>query len=109
MKKKRQNKVTLNGSQKRYLRGLGHHLEQTVIIGREGLSEALVQATGDVLKARELIKVKLGRNCPLDKKEAADRLAEQTDSCLVQLIGKTILLYRPNQNLSREQRIRLPR
>ncbi len=109
MKKKEKNKVKLNSSQKRYLRGLGHHLDQTVIIGREGLSETLIQSTGDVLKARELIKVKLGRNCPLDKKEAADRLAGQTDSCQVQLIGKTILLYRPNQDLASDKRIRLPR
>ena len=96
----------LRGKDKRFLRGLGHHLSPVVFIGREGLSENLIQATVAALKAHELIKVKLGRNCPLDKREAARQLGQHTHSAVVQLIGKTILLYRPNRNLPLGQRIR---
>ena len=35
----------LTGDQKKRLRGLGHHLEPVVYIGREGLSPALVKSS----------------------------------------------------------------
>ena len=101
--------AALTGKQKKYLRGLGHHMQQSVIVGREGITEDLVQSCDEGLQAHELIKIKLGQNCPLDKKEAARELATQTGSHLVQLVGKTILLYRPNRELERDRAILLPR
>ena len=106
---KEEKQVTLKGNQKKYLRGLGHHLEPVVYVGREGITDSLVQSSMDALKTRELIKIKLGQNCTVPKKEAASRLAEATGAALVQLIGKTILLYLPNTDLKPDQRISLPR
>lgn len=102
-------KTTLKGKQKKYLRGLGHHLEPVVFVGREGLSATLLQSVEDTFKTRELIKIKLGQNCEIAKKDAADQLAEKTSAALVQLIGKTIILFRPNKDLKNEQRISLPK
>ena len=99
----------LTGKQKKYLRSLGHHLQQSVIVGRDGISANLVESCEDGLQAHELIKIKLGQNCPVNKKEAAQELAAQTGSHLVQLIGKTILLYRSNPELDRDKKITLPR
>jgi RNA-binding protein len=99
----------LTGRQKKFLRGLGHHLEQSAIVGREGLSDNLIQSCADGLQAHELIKVKLGQNCPLTKAEAAQQLAVRTGAHLVQLIGKTVILYRQNQALPPETAIHLPR
>ena len=107
--KKVTKQITLKGKQKQFLRGLGHHLEPVVYVGREGLSDSLTQSTLDALKTRELIKIKLGQNCQVPKKEAATRLAELTGAALVQLIGRTIILYLPNKNLKADQRISLPR
>jgi len=98
----------LKGRQKRYLRGLGHHLDHLIIVGREGLTDNLVAACNEAILAHELVKIKLGQNCPLAKKDAAEALAEETGSHLVQLIGKTVLLYRPNSNKPRDQRLQLP-
>ncbi|MFP7753471.1 ribosome assembly RNA-binding protein YhbY [Thermodesulfobacteriota bacterium B35] len=97
----------LNGKQKKALRRLAHHLDPVVHVGREGLSESLIRSADQALLARELIKVKLGQNCPLHKKEAARQIAERTGSALVQLIGKTIILYQPNPELPDDKRIRL--
>ena len=99
----------LTGKQKKHLRSLGHYMQQSVIVGREGISETLVQSCDEGLQAHELIKIKLGQNCPVNKKEAAQELAAQTESHLIQLIGKTILLYRPNSELGRDKAISLPR
>ena len=98
----------LSGKQKKYLRSLGHHLPQSVIVGREGISDNLIQSCKQGLEAHELIKVKLGQNCPANKKDAAQELAARTDSHLVQLIGKTILLYKPNRKLAKDKAISLP-
>ncbi len=107
--KKEKKQIALKGKQKQFLRGLGHHLEPVVYVGREGISESLTQSVLDTLKTRELIKIKLGQNCNVPKKEAAEKIAELTGATLVQLIGKTILLYQPNKDLKAEQRISLPK
>lgn len=73
------------------------------------MSDNLINSAMDGLKTRELIKIKLGQNCEIPKKEAAARLAELTGAALVQLIGKTVLLYLPNKDLKPEKRISLPR
>ncbi len=80
-----------------------------VYVGREGLSDNLINSAMDALKTRELIKIKLGQNCEIPKKEAATRLAELTGAALVQLLGKTVLLYLPNKDLKPDKRISLPR
>ena len=97
--------VQLSGKEKKVLRGLAHKLEPVVYVGREGLSNSLFSSVRQALTARELIKVKLGQNCPVEKKEAANLLAEQTSSALVQLIGKTVILYYPNADLDKEKRV----
>jgi RNA-binding protein len=99
----------LSGGQKRFLRSLGHHLQPVVYLGKEGLSENLARTARDAFKTRELIKVKIGQNCALADTEAADWLAAATGAAIVQLIGRTILLYLPNKKLKPEQRISLPK
>ncbi|XOF33349.1 MAG: ribosome assembly RNA-binding protein YhbY [Candidatus Electrothrix sp. YB6] len=107
--KKKKKQVVLNGKQKKFLRGLGHHLEPVVYVGKEGISENVERSVADALKARELIKVKLGQNCEVPKKEAAGQLAEVSGAALVQLIGKMVLLYLPNKKLKPDQRLTLPK
>lgn len=101
--------VPLTGRQKKFLRGLGHHLVHSVIVGREGLSESLIRSCADSIQAHELIKVKLGQNCPLQKRDAAQQLALLTGAQLIQLIGRTVLLFRQNPELPADIAIHLPR
>ena len=99
--------ATLTVRQRKSLRGLGHHLEPIVYVGKEGISATLIQAATNALKAHELIKIKLGQNCPLPKQEAAEALAEATGACLVQLIGKTVLLFLANPELPKDKIIQI--
>jgi RNA-binding protein len=98
----------LTGKQARYLRGLGHHLKPLVMLGREGLSENVITATDAVLSAHELIKVRVGNNCLIDRREAAAEAASRTGSEIVQVLGKTFLLFRANPDRDKEHRIKLP-
>ncbi len=98
----------LTGKQARYLRGLGHHLTPVVLIGKEGLSDNLMKSVNDTLGPRELIKVKLLESCPIERHEAASALAQKAKAALVQVLGKTILLYRENKELKPDKKISLP-
>ncbi len=99
---------SLNSKQKKYLKGLGHHLSAVILVGKEGLTDNLIKATNKELAHNELIKVKVGNNSPVNKNEAADRLPGATESTLVQLIGKTVLLYKKNPKRKKDKRIILP-
>ena len=99
----------LKGKQTSFLRGLGHHLEPVTMIGKEGMTDNLIKSVAALLDARELIKGKVQENCPLDRHEAAELLAERTKSSLVQVIGRTFLLYRENKKQKEDKKIILPR
>ena len=87
---------TLSGKARRQLRALGHHLKPVVLVGKEGISPALVQALGTALVDHELVKVKLGENAEGDRHGLADQLGLATKAHLVGLIGRTLLLYKPH-------------
>lgn len=86
-------KGPLTGKAIRHLRGLGHHLDPIVQIGKEGITEALVAATREALAAHELVKVRVGTEAPIDRKEAGVELAAATGAELAQTLGRTLLLY----------------
>lgn len=86
--------MTLTGKQKAYLRGLGHHLNPVVQVGREGVSAAVVYKVGIELDNHELIKMKVGEGCLDPADEVGAAVAEQAGAELVQVIGRTVLLYR---------------
>jgi len=96
----------LTGKQKRHLRGLGHALSPVVMVGKEGMSEAIERKTGFELESHELVKVRVLDTCELPAREVGPLLAEKTGSELAQVIGRTLLLYRARK---KEPTIRLPR
>ncbi len=109
MTKSKVKQQTLNAKQVRHLKSVAHHLKPVVQIGKEDLSESVIATTKLELLNHELIKVKIGNNSGVDKKEAATMISQITGGALVQLIGKTIILYKENRKLQREKRIILPR
>lgn len=84
----------LSGAQARELRARGHQLKPTVMVGREGLGPAVTAALEAVLCAHELVKIKIQEGCLEDKTTVAQQLAAASHSRIVQIIGRTILLYR---------------
>jgi RNA-binding protein len=95
----------LTGKQKRFLRGLGHNLKPAVMIGKGEISEAVCGETAAALESHELIKIKILESCLTDRHEIAESLADECSAEVVQVLGRTILLYRAG----REPRIELPK
>ena len=98
--------MNLTGKQRRHLRALGHHLEPVVQVGKNGYTEGVVAAVSDALEQHELIKVRLGTECPDDRHEVAERLGPETSAEVVQVLGRTLLLYKRHP---KEPKIELPR
>lgn len=92
--------MSLDGKNRRKLRALGHHLEPVVIIGHQGLTEAITAAVEQALYDHELIKIKVNEG-PADRHEAADELAKQTGAEIAQVLGRTILLFKQREEDSR--------
>ncbi|MCG3118486.1 MAG: RNA-binding protein YhbY [bacterium] len=87
--------MPLTGKQKRYLRGLGHELKPVVQIGQQGLDERVLAAIAKAIAAHELVKIKLLESYVVNRHETAERLAMTTGAEVVQVLGRTILLYQP--------------
>ena len=87
--------LKLTGKQARHLRGLGHSLRPAVMIGRQEITATAIAALDASLAAHELVKVKIQEGCMIDRNEVAATLAAETGAGIAQILGKTILLYRP--------------
>lgn len=85
--------MPLTGKQRRALRAKGHHMEPVVIVGQSGVTEGILGALTQALEDHELIKVKINEG-PESRQEAAEKMAEGTSSELVQLLGRTALLFK---------------
>ena len=77
-----------------------------VQIGRQGVTDAVVQSVDDALAAHELIKIKFGQGFEGDLPETVADLALRTASAEVGRVGRTALLYRPDPETPR---IEIPR
>lgn len=99
----------LSTRQRQFLKGLAHPMHPLVQIGKEGLTPRILETVDNELTHHELIKIKIGNNSGLEKHATSELLAQESHSALVQLIGKTIILYRPNPKRARDKRIQLPK
>lgn len=97
----------LSGKELRHLRGLGHHLSELSMIGKEGITDNLVKSVQDNLVAHELVKIRIQDTCTLERKEAVAQLAAAVSAAVVQILGKTALIYRPNPDLDEDKKISL--
>lgn len=95
--------MALTSKQRAILRAEAHHLSAAVHLGHQGATPALVQAVDDTLRTRELVKVHLNRSAEVSSREAATALAGQLGAEVVQVIGRTAVLYRENPELRKRE------
>ncbi|MEX2205527.1 MAG: ribosome assembly RNA-binding protein YhbY [Myxococcota bacterium] len=96
----------LEGFQRRHLRGLAHPLAPVVMIGKEGLTEAVLAKTDRELVAHELIKVRFG-DWKEEKRELLAQMAEKLLAEVVGVVGHVGILFRQNRE-PKLRKIRVP-
>ena len=101
------NGMALTAKQRAHLRSLAHHLKAIHQVGKEGITDAGLNAISDAFSTRELVKVKVQEAAPISAREAGSVLTERMpDVEHVQTIGRTVVLYRPHPE---KPEIQLPR
>ncbi len=96
--------LKLSTEHRKFLKAQAHDLKPVVMIGNQGLTEAVIKEAERSIAAHELIKVRvLGDN--RDEREAyLAQLCDALKAAPVQHIGKLLLLYRPAE----KPKIQLP-
>jgi len=96
----------LKGTQRKYLRGLAHAYKPAVQIGKEGLSDGVIDAIHTALEAHELIKVKIAAE--RDEREQLVPMIEERASCeCVGTVGRMAILFREHPD-PEKRKISLP-
>lgn len=96
----------LTSKQRAFLRSLATTEDTILMVGKGGMSDQITKQADDALKARELIKGKVLETADITSREAAEQLALETRSEVVQVIGSKFVLYRRNPD---EPKIELPK
>lgn len=87
----------LTSNQKRQLRSMANHLNAIFQVGKDGVNNNMIVDILNYLNKNELMKVSILQNCPQPKEEVAEAFADAGIE-VVQIIGKTIILYKHSEN-----------
>lgn len=98
--------MTLTSKQRAYLMSLASNLNPIFQIGKSSLTPEVTDAIAECFNNNELIKISVLKNCLDDPREIASVVAERTHSTVVQVIGKKIVLYKPDKD---KPKIALPK
>ena len=90
------------------LRGLANGIETVLQIGKDGIGENLIRQADITLEARELIKGRVLDGCIHSPREAAEALAQATNSEVIQVIGSKFILYRKKKAAETEKKASKP-
>ena len=86
--------MELTSKQRAQLRGIAAGEDTILIVGKDCVTENVIQEADNALEARELIKGRVLENSLLTAREAAEAIAPATRSEVVQVIGSKFVLYR---------------
>lgn len=96
----------MTSKQRAYLKGLAMNLTPAFQIGKASVTPDIVTAIDENLVKHELVKLAVLKNCMDDPRAIAEMIADRTQSEVVQVIGKKIVLYKPD---NKEPKIILPK
>ena len=88
----------LTSKQRAYLRKISATIDPIFQVGKSSVTPEIVNAIAECFNTHELIKLSVLKNCFDDPREIANVIAERTHSQVVQVIGKKIVLYKPDKD-----------
>lgn len=80
----------------KYLRSLAHALKPVVMLGQNGMTDAVIRELDGALSHHELVKIKLSASDRQARQEQLDSLCQAVEAIVVQQIGHTATLFRRN-------------
>ena len=86
----------ITSKQRAYLRSLANSLTPIGQIGKDGITQSVIESVEKALKAREIVKLTVLETALLSAREASDALCEALSAEGVQCIGNRLVIYKRN-------------
>ena len=93
----------LTSKERAELRAQANTIDTTLMVGKSGITEALIAEAENQLTARELVKGKVLEGALLTPREASDAICEETGADGVAVIGTKFVIYRFSEKLQAER------
>ncbi|MGB9929055.1 MAG: YhbY family RNA-binding protein [Methanosarcina sp.] len=79
-----------------HLKAEANQITPILNIGKNGVTDTLIEELNKQIKARRLVKVRVLKSAEEEKdiKTIADEIAQATRSTLIEVRGRTVVLYR---------------
>ncbi|UXM84582.1 ribosome assembly RNA-binding protein YhbY [Methanococcus aeolicus] len=92
----------LTSKAKKMLRAKSHSITPVVWVGKEGTDKVILEVKRQI-KDRGLIKIKIRQGAldAEDKTDIAEKIANETNSEIVSLVGNVITLFKPREGWTR--------
>ena len=84
----------LTSKQRSEFRAQANDLETTLMVGKEGVTDAVVAEAERLLTARELVKGKVLESALMSAREVSDAICEATGADGVSCVGSKFVIYR---------------
>ncbi len=96
----------MTSKQRAHLKSLASVIDPILQIGKSSLTPEYIEAVREAFNTRELIKINVLKNCLDDPREMAQIIADRSGAEVVQVIGRKIVLYKPDKD---KPKIMLPK
>ena len=93
----------LTSKERAELRAQANTLETTLMVGKDGVTDAVIAEADNQLTSRELVKGKVLENAMLSPREVSDAICEATGADGVACIGTKFVIYRFSEKLQAER------
>lgn len=93
----------LTSKERAALRAQANGLDTTLMVGKGGVSDAVLEEAEKLLEARELVKGRVLESAMLTAREASDAICEATGADGVATAGSTFVLWRKSKKLEAER------
>ena len=93
----------LTSKERAELRSQANTLDTTLIVGKGGVTEAVIAEAENQLTARELVKGKVLEGAMMTPREVCDAICEETGADGVAVIGTKFVIYRFSEKCQEER------
>ena len=93
----------LTSKERAELRAQANTLETTLMVGKGGVTDAVIAESENQLDSRELVKGKVLEGAMMTAREVCDELCEATGADGVAVIGTKFVIYRFSEKLQEER------
>ena len=93
----------LTSKERAELRAQSNNLDTTLMVGKDGVTEAVIAEADNLLTARDLIKGKVLETALMTAREVSDAICEATGADGVSCVGSKFVLYRFSEKCQAER------